>query len=101
MRNFKGKHTHEQVFNHLCHVFLELELTALTDPDSQYFHPDVNVDPQGIISRESMTNYDHDQFTDWDYCFWQYNWNCIIAKHTFVMYDCIIANQILFVLRTV
>ena len=68
MRNFKGKHTQEQVFNHHCHVFLELELTALTDPDSQYFHPDVNVDPQGIIySRESMTNYDHDQFTDWEF----------------------------------
>ena len=65
MRNFPGKHTHEQVFNHQCHVYLNLELTHLKDPDTTYFDPNVNVDPEGIISRENMTNYDHDEFTDW------------------------------------
>ena len=36
MHNFPGKHTHEQVFNHHCHVFLELNLTELTDPEHQF-----------------------------------------------------------------
>ena len=67
MRNFPGKHTHEQVFNHQCHVYLNLELTHLKDPDTTYFDPNVNVDAEGIISRENMTNYDHDEFTDWNF----------------------------------